>query len=349
MHGVLCEAFCYKLRKSCESGALLSPFCDDDSDCSTALKGVQCCYFYLFYCLHFCLFFANLAALFVRLCLRDYWETTNHNCNIEISGLLSQMASQFSVVQSSFIFSKVAYGSSNQCSNIVELFGCVDEKDDKELEEASNPESPTKLMELIQTCLNISEDVDEEKESVAEAKTTLRPYAERNDIDQVRLYLLQAIDHQVLKRIRCSLEPYGTWFSFHWVLYSLSFFISLAALADTFSLLFYDAYEWYMRMKNDNDLACIFLLTLEHIFLFMYPCFRAVQVTATRERLIAKVFKKNWINTNMHVKMSLLDYMRAQNFGFRISLFWADITFGFHLALLSVFIGVFGAILKLAI
>ena len=101
-------------------------------------------------------------------------------------------------------------------------------------------------------------------------------------------------------------------------------------------------------MKNDSNLAWIFLLTLEHMFLFMYPCFRAVQVTATREWLIAEVSKRNWKNMNMRVKISLVHYMRAQNFGFRISLFCADITFGFNLAFLSVFIGVFGAILKLS-
>ena len=162
------------------------------------------------------------------------------------------------------------------------------------------------------------------------------------------IYLLQAIDHQVLKGIRCSLKLYGTWFSFDWVVYSLSFFISLAALADTFSLFFYDAYEWYMCMKNDNDLASIFLLTLEHIFLFMYPCFQAVQVTASREHLITKVSKKNWKNTNMRAKMSLVDCLRMKNFGLRISLFCADITFGLNLAFLSVLIAVFGAMLKLA-
>ena len=160
---------------------------------------------------------------------------------------------------------------------------------------------------------------------------------------------MQAIDQRVLKRIRSSVESFGLWFSFHWVLYSLTFFVSLAALAETFSLFFYNTSEWYKLIKNDDDLARIFLLTLEQLLLFIYPCFRGVQVTSTRETLIAKVSKHNWRNINMRVKMSLVDYMRAHNFGFRISLFCADITFGFNLAFLSVFIRIFGAILKLSI
>ena len=349
----LCKALCSKIRNGCESRVLLSPFRDDGSVYSTDLNSVQCFYFYIFYFLHFLLFFANLGVLLAVLSLWDYWKTTDPFCKLEDTWLLSQMASQFCVVQSSFIFSKVAYGSSNQCLSIVNVFVAVDNMDNREFKEtflSPNDQMEIILKSLFQTYLKISDDVDEdEKGVVAKAKAALSTYAKRKDIRQARLYVLQVIDHLVLRRIRTSLEPYGTWFSLHWVLYSLSFFVSLAALADTFSLLFYNADKWYELPRNDIDLAWSLLLTLEHTFLFMYPCFRAVQVTASRDRLITKVSKQNWTNMNMHEKMNLVDYMRTQNFGFRISLFCADITFGFNLAFLSVFIGVFGAILKLAI
>ena len=206
-----------------------------------------------------------------------------------------------------------------------------------------------KLEKFFQTYLKIPDDAVEERESVEEINTALTAYVNGNDISQARLHLLQVIDYRVLKRIRTSLEPYGTWFSLHWVLYSLSFYVSLAALADTFLLLFYDADKWYELTRNDIDLAWSLLLALDHTFLFIYPCFRAVQVTASRDHLITKVSKQSWKNMNMYDKMNLVDYMCVQNFGFRISLFCADITFGFNLAFLSVFTGVFGAILKPAI
>ena len=64
--------------------------------------------------------------------------------------------------------------------------------------------------------------------------------------------------------------------------------------------LFFDMLEMYIKSNfvkpvdtavgfSGEELAVVGLFTLQHCFLFLYPCFKAAAVTVGREKLIKKV------------------------------------------------------------
>lgn len=94
------------------------------------------------------------------------------------------------------------------------------------------------------------------------------------------------------------------------------------------------------------DLVYIGLFMLEHCVLFLYPCFRAASVSEVRSTLIEKISRAQWNNIPLDQKEGFCAYLKNQNCDFKIPILCAKIPFGFNIAFISIFFGVFGVILK---
>ena len=90
------------------------------------------------------------------------------------------------------------------------------------------------------------------------------------------------------------------------------------------------------------------LFMVEHCVLFLYPCFRAASVTMARSTLIKNVSKAEWNDVPLNEKDSFITYLKSQDCSFKISIFCAKLPFGLNMAYISIFIGVFGVILKVS-
>ena len=90
------------------------------------------------------------------------------------------------------------------------------------------------------------------------------------------------------------------------------------------------------------------LITLQHMILFLYPCFRAASILEARNSLIKKVSNKN-INISTEFKSIFLQYMKEQKCGFMLSIFCARVEFGFNITYLSIFLGLLGIVIKLSL
>ena len=151
---------------------------------------------------------------------------------------------------------------------------------------------------------------------------------------------------------QATLNFFEYWFTIHWVCYTVTSFLSIA--------LFFDILTKYIQSKfteppetaisfSDWELGIVGLFTVQHCFLFLYPCFKAAAVTMSREKLIKKIsaFRGNRLK---HEKKELyIQYLKRKKFGFRISFFCARLRFGFNVAYISIFIGLLGVLLKLSI
>lgn len=171
--------------------------------------------------------------------------------------------------------------------------------------------------------------------------------------DTPHLTTLKVLDKWYVRRMKGSLDPYGTWFAVHWVLYTLTAFMSITYFAET---VLEDLYGFTNKechsphnISCNLDLAYIALFMLEHCILFLYPCFRAASVTAARYSLIKRVSKAEWNHIPLLEKESFCTYLNNYSCSFEISILCAKLPFGFNLAYVSIFFGVFGVILKLSI
>ena len=149
---------------------------------------------------------------------------------------------------------------------------------------------------------------------------------------------------------QATLNMFEYWFTVHWVCYTITSFLSIA--------LFFDMLEMYIKSNfvkpvdtavgfSYKELVVVSLFTLQHCFLFLYPCFKAAAVTVGREKLIKKVNAWQDGPLNREQKQFLIQYLKNKKFGFRISFFCARLRFGFNIAYISIFIGLLGVLLKL--
>ena len=331
------KVLCNKVRKSYQSKvAIFSPFCDEEGKpYSTVLKQEELFWFYIFYTISSLLYWSSFG-VFLYIMVSRVSKVNETGCAIDETGLILQFISQLCAIQSCFIFSKVAYQASKCFRDLHEEFKEVDNTPFNELEEKLNAlpsidESNDQIIRDLFTSINTpGANMEEEKEN--------RAY----------LYMLQNIDQYCIKRVKNSIQPYALWFTVHWLLYTLTTFLSIAFLTETLFLYLYDTNEWYDSQKNDISLAYITLFTAEHTFLFLYPCFRAANVGSAREKLISRVAKTQWKHIRLPVQTQFMAYLDKQNFGFQLSLFCANINFGFNFAFVSVFIGLFGVMLKMS-
>ena len=90
----------------------------------------------------------------------------------------------------------------------------------------------------------------------------------------------------------------------------------------------------------------IVFFTLLHTYLFLYPCFRAAAIASARQKLISNIAKQKWRRIPLAVQNNFVEYLKLQDFGFKVSIFCADIPCGLGLAFVSLFIAVCGGFLK---
>ena len=126
-----------------------------------------------------------------------------------------------------------------------------------------------------------------------------KDYLTDNDIADIaesgtlHLTTLNKLDSWYVKNVKNSINPYGTWFAVHWVLYTLTAFMSISYFAEAIIEELY-GYTHKKCFSTNNtscvlDLVYIGLFMLEHCILFLYPCFRAASVSTNRSRLIQEL------------------------------------------------------------
>lgn len=166
---------------------------------------------------------------------------------------------------------------------------------------------------------------------------------------------LKKMDKRYTLLLRNSLGPYSVWFTIHWILYTVSSFMAIAYVADQIIMELYGPEPADKKCHGEHDSECRLKLVysiffaLEHCILFLYPCFRAASVTRARAKMIKYVSNAHWPNITDQEKNVFITYLKDQNASFKISILCAELTFGFNMAYLSIFVGVLGVVMKLSL
>ena len=319
-------------RSSATRESSLNPFVDsNDYEISTSLGPRQSFYFHLIFWANLILFTANVVVFFII--LKDDIGSKDILMKVlDIVGLAAQFGSQFCAILSCFIFSKVAYAISRKCLEMKKVFSWVNRR------AGINSIS----WNLFLDCLVNSNEhylTDDDRAEIAESGTP-------------HLTTLKKLDDWYVKKVKSSIDPYGTWFAVHWVLYTLTAFMSITYFAEAVieKLNGYDHKSCFSPHNTicTLDLVYISLFMLEHCVLFLYPCFRAASVSAARSTLIKNVSRAEWNHIPLLEKESFCAYLNNQKCEFTISILCAKISFGFSMAYISIFLGVFGVILKIS-
>ena len=171
-----------------------------------------------------------------------------------------------------------------------------------------------------------------------------------NETDDTLLGRLIEEDLQFTKMAQATIKNFEFWFTVHWIFYTVTSFLSIA--------LFLDIIQYNIHSQTNAtsgigfqipEIVVVGLFTVQHCFLFLYPCFKAAAVTVSREKLIKKInahpvdgHPLNYERKNLYIQ-----HLKNKKFGFRISFFCARLRFGFNVAYISIFIGLLGVLLKL--
>ena len=239
---------------------------------------------------------------------------------VDAIGLTFQFISQLCAILSCFIFSKLAYSVGNVCvTDLPKWYNQVDRDEN--------------IQSLVDNGQITQEDVD-----------TNSP-----------LHLLKAIANWYGRMLHTTLHPFGTWFAVHWVLYTITAFMSISYLAETIILELYGQDSADKKCHGEHNLPCqlklsyIFFFALDHCILFLYPCFRAASVTTAYASMIKKVSRAEWTTITSDDKEKFINYLKIKDCTFKISILCAKLSFGFYVAYFSIFVGIFGVVLKLAL
>ena len=344
------QACCLAHRKAF-TRTILSPFNDEIDDKSKKVFSLETLCFCFHYVIVLLIFFCKLVfgvayiASFMINNKHSFNETTGNqsmkdfNCVINIvdtTRLALQLNALFCVIQSCFIFSKIVYIVTGKFHDLEKEMHKVDDEIDKLCPE--NEESEFQC--YLETNL---------KENEVNLKDLLTSQ-DNEKVNKGRFYLLQKIDQNFIDEVKPTLELYGIWFIFHWILHSLT---SVLLSAVTVELII-DAVSDHLN-KTDAVLPSatrplyapyFTFCMLIHVYLFLYPCFRAASIASAREKLISNISKKQWRRIPLAIKEQYTQYLKSQNFGFKVSIFCADISCGFSLAFVSLFIAVCGGFLS---
>ena len=305
----------------------LNPFVDssNENNTSTSLGPRQFFYFHLIFIANLALFLASVG-VYTKILVDRIGSKNPVLEGVDIAGVVTQFGSQFCAILSCFIFSKVVYAVSSKCLKMKKIFARVNDM----------TEWNTFLNDLVNEHYLTNDDKGEIVESGTRHLTTLKK-----------------LDSWYVKKVKNSINPYGTWFAVHWILYTLTAFLSISYFAEAIiEELYGHTHRKCFSMHNTScvlDLVYIGLFMLEHCVLFLYPCFRAASVSTIRSRLIEKVSRAQWNHIPLDEKESFCAYLKDQKCEFTISVLCAEIPFGFNLAFISIFFGVFGVILKLSL
>ena len=158
---------------------------------------------------------------------------------------------------------------------------------------------------------------------------------------------LQDEDKAFYDLSRWSMKPYRFWFTIHWFFYAVTAFLSIGFLVEII------LHKLYGTSTCDSVcrwcIGYIFLFTLEHTVLFLYPCFRAASILAARNSLIKRVCIYDIPNLPTKLKAVFVQYMKERKCGFELSILCARIEFGFSIAYISIFLGLIGIVIKLSL
>ena len=171
-------------------------------------------------------------------------------------------------------------------------------------------------------------------EKLKEYKETVPDVVPENFDTTGALRDLERKDTEYVELCNRSMKPYRFWFSVHWFLYAVTGFMSIAYFIET--VIITNGHRYL-------SIIYVFLFTLEHLVLFLYPCFRAASILEARNTLIHKVSLQSWPTA---VKSPFIQFMKEQKCGFIMSLVCIRVEFGFNIAYISIFIGFLGIILK---
>lgn len=325
--------WCGEKLKPVNSGALQNPFIDSNGKNATKLSPKQSCYFMAILSVNILIYIGSVVLFFIIFAKSvDKTKRQKKNEIIDASGLMFQFASQLCAIFSCFIFSKVAYSVRTTCTQkLPELFSKVDE--------AANREDGT---------INIADD------NIVQLRE--EGYVTQADIDkESRLRLLKAILRWYDRMLHTTLYPFGTWFAVHWILFTITAFMSIAYVAEMIILELYGQEAADVKCHGERLVSCrlrlayVFLFALEHCILFIYPCFRAASVTTGYMAMIKKVSNAEWQNIDPNDKEKFISYLKIQDCTFKISILCAKLSFGFYIAYFSIFVGILGVTLKLAL
>ena len=148
-----------------------------------------------------------------------------------------------------------------------------------------------------------------------------------------------------------TLNRFELWFTVHWACYTITSFLSIVLFLEIVKKNIDPGYTNIPDSASEFlniELTIAGLFTVQHCFLFLYPCFKAAAVTVSREKLIKKVnshpLKQHPLT--LERKQLYIQYLKNKKFGFRISFFCARLRFGFNIAYISIFIGLLGVLQK---
>ena len=286
---------------------------------STLLTCEQATYFSFFFCLNISLWISGVAIFFIIFRQKLFYKGSLKLRSLDTTGLLMQFLSQMCAIFSCFIFSKAAYGVSNRCIDVGDVI----------LPEA-NTENP----------IGVNAQLFPDGPALPDTKR--------------HFTLLKRIDQRYVRLVDATLGPYGRWFAVHWVLYTLTAFMSIAYVADAVVLELYGNDKPDQECHGVHQWKCILSLAyqlvfaVQHLILFLYPCFRAASVTAARDKMIIAVSKKDWVHVPLDEMDSFIQYLKDQKCSFKITILCAKFSFGFNTAFVSIFIGMLGVLLKLS-
>ena len=339
-------------------GVLLSPFKDDTSSGDTKLAPKQATYFMTIFIFNLLVYGIDVALLF-----SIFAESVNKNLKIpEIVngfGLASQFASQFCAILSCFIFSKLAYSVWNTCVHkLPDLYKEIEISTEIHQFQRNNLPRLQEGEHVVPQEADANEQnptdyvIDDHLHSLFSKQVI-----DVNDISKLsRLHLLKAVANWYSRMLHTTLHPFGTWFAVHWVLFTVAAFMSISYLAETIILELYGSEQPDKECHGERTMHCrlrlayVFFFAVEHCILFLYPCFRAASVTSAYTSMIKKVSKAEWNNNiSLDDKEKFISYLKIQDCTFKISILCAKLSFGFYIAYFSIFVGVFGVILKLAL
>ena len=341
---ILSRVCCNSLCKVLKQGKVISPFEDkkneDNKNTSTALTSDQALCFFSNYVLAILLLGISFASLPF-----GWLEYDKHPCPMNVIHFVSfvfRLFSRFCAIHSCFIFSKIIYIVTGQLDQVIEDMDKVNDEILQLLDKAD-----------IQCYFNVeNEPVENESVDIKE----LLQSQDKGKQEMGRYYLLQNIDRKFIDRVKPILDLFGYWFIIHWVLYGLSTVLLTASVVelvvDVFELS--PAYkvakvvpikDEHAGLKSDYIVYVVFY-TLEHAYLFIYPCFRAASIAAAREKQIFAVSKKYWNHIPLKIKGHFIQYLCLQNFSFKAPILCTNVSFGFNWAFVSLFIAVCGGFSK---
>ncbi len=226
-------------------------------------------------------------------------------------------------LSSCFLFSKLAYGIQRKCTSIV----------------------------------NYLEDINKPNDELQSIRSFVRVDANIHP-NTARLIYLQYRDDHFIKVAKKTLRLFELWFFVHWILYIISSFFTLNLFLESI-ILRTDANFPFPKKGNTGipfrtpEIVLLGLYCASNCLFFLYPCLRAAAITESRQALIRKINKQysgyqHLISEAPELKDKFINYLKNQDFGFKLQIMCAKVPFGYNVAYVSILISAFGILFKVA-